>query len=29
MTVADIYDHATKHYDHHRSQLTTRRTLDA
>ena len=29
MTVADIYDYPTQHYDHHRRQLTTRRTLDA
>jgi DinB superfamily len=25
MTVADIYEYPTKHYDHHRRQLTTRR----
>ena len=25
MTVADVYDYATRHYDHHRCQLTTRR----
>ena len=28
MTVADVYDYPTQHYDHHRRQLTTRRTLD-
>ena len=28
MTVADVYDYPTKHYDHHRRQLTTRRALD-
>jgi DinB superfamily len=28
MTVADVYDYATRHYDHHRRQLTTRRALD-
>ena len=27
MTVADIYDYPTRHYDHHRRQLTTRRAL--
>jgi hypothetical protein len=25
MTVAEVYDYPTKHYDHHRRQLTTRR----
>ena len=25
MTVADVYDYPTQHYDHHRRQLTTRR----
>jgi hypothetical protein len=29
MTVADVYDYPTKHYDHHRRQLTTRRALDS
>jgi hypothetical protein len=28
MTVADIYAYPTKHYHHHRRQLTTRRALD-
>jgi hypothetical protein len=28
MTVADIYAYPSKHYDHHRRQLTTRRALD-
>jgi hypothetical protein len=28
MTVADVYDYPTKHYDHHRRQLTTRHALD-
>jgi DinB superfamily len=28
MTVADVYGYATKHYDHHRRQLTTRRALE-
>jgi hypothetical protein len=28
MTVADVYDYPTKHYDHHRRQLTTRRALE-
>jgi hypothetical protein len=28
MTVADVYAYPTKHYDHHRRQLTTRRALD-
>jgi hypothetical protein len=28
MTVSDVYHYATEHYDHHRSQLTTRRALD-
>jgi len=27
MTVADVYEYPTKHYDHHRRQLTTRRAL--
>jgi hypothetical protein len=27
MTVADVYDYPTQHYDHHRRQLTTRRAL--
>jgi hypothetical protein len=27
MTVADVYHYPTQHYDHHRRQLTTRRTL--
>jgi hypothetical protein len=25
MTIADVYDYPTKHYDHHRRQLTTHR----
>jgi hypothetical protein len=25
MSVADVYDYPTKHYDHHRRQLTTSR----
>jgi hypothetical protein len=29
MTVADVYDYPTKHYDHHRRQLTTRQALDS
>ena len=29
MTVADVYDYPTKHYDHHRCQLTTRRASTA
>ena len=29
MTVADLYDYPTRHYDHHRRQLTTRRALDS
>jgi hypothetical protein len=28
MTVADLYDYPTKHYQHHRRQLTTRRAFD-
>jgi hypothetical protein len=28
MTVADVYDYPTRHYDHHRRQLTTRRARD-
>jgi hypothetical protein len=28
MTVADVYAYPTRHYDHHRRQLTTRRALD-
>ena len=28
MSVADLYDYPTKHYEHHRRQLTTRRALD-
>ena len=27
VTVADVYDYATRHYDHHRRQLTLRRRL--
>jgi DinB superfamily len=27
MTVADVYNYPTQHYDHHRRQLTTRRAL--
>jgi hypothetical protein len=27
MTVADVYAYPTRHYDHHRRQLTTRRAL--
>jgi uncharacterized damage-inducible protein DinB len=29
MTVADVYGYATKHYNHHRRQLTTSRALAA
>jgi hypothetical protein len=29
MTVADVYAYPTRHYDHHRRQLTTRRALDS
>jgi hypothetical protein len=28
MTVADVYNYPTQHYDHHRRQLTTRHALD-
>ena len=28
MTVADVYNFPTQHYDHHRRQLTTRRALE-
>jgi hypothetical protein len=28
MTVAEVYDYGIRHYDHHRRQLTTRRSLD-
>jgi hypothetical protein len=28
MTVADVYQYPTQHYDHHRRQLTTRRAHD-
>ena len=28
MTVADVYHYPTRHYDHHRRQLTTRHDLD-
>ena len=28
MTVADVYNYPTQHYDHHRRQLTTRRALE-
>jgi hypothetical protein len=28
MTVADVYNYPTEHYDHHRRQLTTRRALE-
>jgi hypothetical protein len=27
MTIADVYAYPTRHYDHHRRQLTTRRAL--
>jgi hypothetical protein len=29
MTVADVYRYPTRHYDHHRRQLTTRHALDS
>ena len=28
MTVADVYNYPTQHYDHHRRQLTTRHALE-
>jgi hypothetical protein len=29
MTIADVYRYPTRHYDHHRRQLTTRHALDS